>query len=119
MHIHKHTHATHAQPAHALTRLRAQVLHYRTLIDSLPGHIATLDTQHGGWQMMLIALEWQTGEAGLTLFPLTCGVRPKDALYVGLVINRGWAKLLPALDPIVDMQVKRRHPSRVGRPSMF
>jgi hypothetical protein len=86
-----------------------QVLHYRTLIDSLPGHIATLDTQHGGWQMMLIALEWQTGEAGLTLFPLTCGVRPKDALYVGLVINRGWAKLLPALDPIVDMQV---HPRR-------
>ena len=43
------------------------MLHYKSLIDSLPGHISTLDTQHGAWQIMLIALEWQAPPPSLLL----------------------------------------------------
>ena len=70
----------------------------------------------GGWAADFVCGFWQTGEAGVTLFPLTCGVRPRDVLYVGMVINRGWAKLLPALDPIVDMQARLRQRQPLEKP---
>ena len=88
----------------ALVITDPELFYYKDLMDSIPGKISTLDQQHGSWQIMLLAIEWETGEAGLTLYPLTCGARPRSLLYVGMVINKGWAKLLPALDPIVDFQ---------------
>lgn len=48
---------------------------FQNLIDAIPGWISSLDQEYGSWQVMLVALEWQAGEDGVTMYKLQGGAR--------------------------------------------
>uniref|UniRef100_A0A7S1EIP6 Alpha 1,4-glycosyltransferase domain-containing protein n=3 Tax=Hemiselmis andersenii TaxID=464988 RepID=A0A7S1EIP6_HEMAN len=81
-----------------------ELFYFKSLIDSIPGFISKLDQECGSWQVMLIALEYEAGLEGSVLYKLNTATGSPNQKYIGAVFNSGWAKLIPDLDGVKDVQ---------------
>jgi len=81
----------------------AELFHYKSLTDAVPGFIAEMD-QQGHWDFIILSLQWEAGQDGSALYRLSSGQQPHNSRFVGFICNRGSNKHLPALDVTDDNQ---------------
>eukprot|EP00913_Durusdinium_trenchii_P019255 g18097.t1 len=55
------------------------------LREELPGHLDQLGVQ--GWDVVLLGIEWNTGEEEVAIFPVSPGGRPRNSRVAGFVAN--------------------------------
>mmetsp|Transcript_8217 Transcript_8217/g.14059 ORF Transcript_8217/g.14059 Transcript_8217/m.14059 type:complete len:755 (+) Transcript_8217:168-2432(+) len=68
---------------------------YNEIRDQLPGFVAQLDAENSDWEVMLLGIEWETGQEWFDLYRVPNPFRPPTVKYVGVVCNKGAAVHLP------------------------